>query len=184
MAQVDEMLAQWKELMQDIDANPTPTIDPNDWHERMYFAKKESHSIRIAREGLRDGEDINRVDLLGHTALDVAVLRKEENLVRLLLDEGADVMERSRRCVGDHMHSITKLATCASLRVLPILLEHGAPLYEDLFQDAVHELTVSSGFVYPDLSAVTAMQYVRRMLHQGMSTNCVDSPSHPVGKKT
>lgn len=75
---------------------------------------------------LNYGADVNAIGHKGSTPLQLAVTNRDEKMVRLLLDKGADVKAKSRNDLMPILHYVVFGSIDNGHKIIKILLDHGA----------------------------------------------------------
>lgn len=128
----------------------------------------ESNDFSRVEEYLRIGAEVNVEDGQCRTPLQVAVGRgdKYEDIIRLLLQHGADVTGRE----GVHGNVLTH-AACGSPRIMEILLDHASAQRD-------FSLTSANGALCA-ASEVGRVEMIRLLLARGVSPNATGSMYGP-----
>ena len=72
------------------------------------------------------GAEVEKQNLLGTTALHQAVLRRQIDLVSLLIEHGADVNRVGRRFMGERMTPLQAAGKGENNAIFKLLRQHGA----------------------------------------------------------
>jgi ankyrin repeat protein len=111
-------------------AQAHPEVAQEGWFaaERLHRAAAEGN-LAHARDLIRAGAALDAFDAIGYTPLHHAVRNEWFEMVRLLLDAGADINARDNR--AGSLAPIAVAASHASPRMVEFLLQFGAEPFRD-----------------------------------------------------